>query len=227
MKIRLSIVLLLTVITTTAFTVPVRAPGDTEDFTYNVGDYSSWYNIANISNCATIVIYDDGVDIHIGVGVWKKPYLAYGELDKDGDNLIDPGASDKNGDGKIDRYDLKSDGVIIKLEGSKCRYKAEYKWKVDSEKDGFPTDRRDPEITVPSWDLNLNPGGILDGRIEYYATIPIPSTCSSFKITVNGHASPHAVVPHFVIPEVPLGTIGTIFAVFAALGIFARPKKIF
>jgi len=224
MKIRLSrALLLITIITTIALATPVYA--DKEDFTYTVGDYSSWYNIANISKCATIVIKDDGVNIYIGVGVWKKPYLAYGELDKDGDHLIDPGASDKNGDGVIDRYDLGSDGVEINLECLTGDFKVEYKWKVDSEKDGSPKDRRDPEITVPSWDLNLNPGGILNGRIEYFAQIPIPSTCSSFKITVDAHASPHDPVPSFVIPQVPFGTIGAIVAFFAALGVKAIRKK--
>jgi hypothetical protein len=221
--------LLITIITTIAFATPIYAKKGKKDsvsFTYTVGDYSSWYNIANITECASIVIKDDGVNIYIGVGVWKKPYLAYGELDKDGDHLIDPGAKDKNGDGVIDRYDLGSDGVEINLECLTGDFKVEYKWKVDSEKDGSPKDRRDPEITVPSWDLNLSPGGILDGRIEYFAQIPIPSTCSSFKITtVKAHASPHDPVPSFVIPQVPFGTIGAVVAFFAALGAKTIRKK--
>ncbi len=230
MKIRLSrALLLITIITTIAFATPVYAKKGNKDsvtFTYTVGDYSSWHNIANITECATIVIKDDGVNISIGVGVWKKPYLAYGELDKDGDHLIDPGAKDKNSDGVIDRYDLSSDGVEIKLECLTGEFKVEYIWKVDSKTDGTPSDRRDPEITVPSWDLNLNPGGILDGRIEYYAQIPIPSTCPSFKITIiRIHASPPDPIPEFHIPQVPFGTIGAVVAFFAALGVKAIRKK--
>ena len=71
-------------------------------------------------------------------------------------------AKDKNGDGVIDRHDLGSDGVEINLECLTGDFKVEYKWKVDSEQDGSPKDRRDPEITVPSWDLNLSSGGILE-----------------------------------------------------------------
>lgn len=87
----------------------------------------------------------------------RSLYLAWGELDK-------------NGDGVIDRYDLGSDGIIITGIGGGPDG---YNWKVDSDKNGFPKSGsfRDPEITVPSWDLNLNPGGILDGSIVYIAKI--------------------------------------------------------
>jgi len=163
----------------------------TASFPYSVGSYSFWeeqlFDVRYHLPCGVVAIYDDGSDIHLWVIVWSKPYLAWGELDKNGDHLIDSNTKDKNRDGVIDRYDLKSDGIEIRGLGG---VGGMYKWKVDSRRDGSPADRRDPEITVPSWDLNLNPGGILDGPIEYLAEIPIPSGQTTFQISLKVHASP-------------------------------------
>lgn len=57
-------------------------------FTYAIDTHSSYHWIADLNNDdgATISggvwIYDDDVYIYIWVGVWSKPYLAYGELEK-------------------------------------------------------------------------------------------------------------------------------------------------
>lgn len=207
-------------------------------FTYNVGAYSSYYWIANLTDdrmgleTGSVAIYDNGSHIFLWIGVWSKPYLAYGELDKDGDGLMDVDAKDKNGDGVIDRYDLKSNGIIITGLGNPYgigKDEEGYRWKVDSNQDGSPKNRRDPEITVPSWDLNLNAGGILDGPIVYAAKIPIPEDKLSFDICIKMHASPPALPPFpiFVISEFPLGLSGVAVLLFSALSIFALSKKKF
>ncbi len=71
-------------------------------FTYVIGTHSSWYWITNLTEVndkgkdgvfnktGSVAIYDNGSHIFVYVGVWSKPYLAYGELDKDGDGFIDP-----------------------------------------------------------------------------------------------------------------------------------------
>jgi len=225
---------------------PVAASGVTNtleaSFEYVVGTYSSYYWITNLTSgdidVGSVAIYDDGSDIYIWVGVWSKPYLAYGELDKNGDGLIDEEMyeigkggvmkGDKNKDGKIDRYDLKSDGIIIIGLGNPYGTGKDegYRWKVDSNTDGSPSQRRDSEITVPSWDLNLAEGGILDGAIVYIAKIPIPSDGTTFQIQLEVHASPPFLppFPEFVVPEYPFGTILGLSMCFAALAVFKSKR---
>lgn len=98
---------------------------------------------------------------------------------------------------------------------------------MNSHEDGAPSDRRDPEITVPSWDLNLfKPGGILDGDIEYIAKITIPNGQTSFDIDIEVHASPTKLGSLFVVPEFPMGTLVAVFTLILALGIWAKIKGI-
>ena len=173
-------------------------------------------------------IYDDGDYIHIWVGVWVKPFLAYGEkIDKDGDGVIGPDPIDENGDGDYDREDLKSDGIIILRLGDPygTGKDAGYRWKVGSNTDGSPENRRDPEITVPSWDLNLLPGGVLDGKIVYIAKIPIPTGQTSFDIYIEVHASPTKLSSPFVVPEFPMGTLVAVSTLLLALGIWTKIRR--
>jgi hypothetical protein len=207
-------------------------------FTYDLGTYSDYYNIANITDggaeMGSISIYDDGVYIYIWVGVWSKPYLAYGELDRDGDGVIDAKKyevknsgfmkGDKNKDGEIDKHDLKSDGVTI--EGLGDPHGSEdsgYRWYVDSKVDDSPKKYRDPEIDVPSW----TDVGMLEGPIVYIATIPIPSGETSFSIDIEVHASPPECQPFptFVVPESPLGTLASITAMLIALALTTRANS--
>ena len=183
----------------------------------------------------SIAIYDDGSYIYIWVGVWSKPYLAYGELDKDGDGVIDADKyevknsglmkGDKNKDGDIDKYDLKSDGITIEGFGDPHGSKdSGYRWYVDSNEDDSPSKYRDAEINVPSW----TDDGILVGPIVYIASIPIPSGEISFSIDIKVHASPpkSQPFPEFVVPEYPLGTIAAITSMLIALALTTRARKV-
>lgn len=225
---------------------------------YDVGDSTGWTWEGDLVNedgstvSGGIWMYNDDDNIYISVLVWVKPYLAYGELETfKGSGVLDWSTKndpphvppeykkDKDNDGTVDRYDLGSDGIII--EGLGDPYYVDddkqkgYRWFVDTKNDGShdPKDdkkRRDPEIDVPSWNANLGPGGILEGKIEYFAEIPIADVVaavgdSPWEIDIEVHASPKNPIPEFVIPEVPFGTIGAFVAFFAALGVTAIRKK--
>jgi hypothetical protein len=225
---------------------------------YDVGDSTGWTWEGDLVNedgstvSGGIWMYNDVDTIYIAVLVWVKPYLAYGELETfKGSGVLDWSTKndpphdppeykkDKDNDGTVDRYDLGSDGIII--EGLGDPYYVDddkqkgYRWFVDTKNDGShdPKDdekRRDPEIDVPSWNANLGPGGILEGKIEYFAEIPIADVVaavgdSPWEIHIEVHASPKNPIPEFVIPEVPFGTIGALVAFFAALGVTAIRKN--
>ena len=214
-------------------------------FTYTKDDFTSGYGfVEDLENeegptvSGEVWMYNDASNIYIYAFVRVKPYLAYGkgELDEDFDREIDPGITDKNGDGSIDRYDLKSDGFYIFGLGDPYYVDNDnqkgYRWRVDSDSSNLPSkDRRDPEIDVPSWNANLGPGGILDTTIiEYFAVIPIADVetaegSSPWDIDIEVHASPNIPVPEFYSPEVPFGTIGAFLAFFAALGVMALRKN--
>lgn len=214
----------------------VGAEGEAS-LTYSLCDYSDYTQITHVYDGATkmgsVQIYDDGSNIYLKVLVWSKPWLACGEkpLDKNSDGILGPGESDKNGDGNIDKFDLKSDGLEVKVIHN-SNVLADYLWYVDTNKHGVYT--RDPHIQVPSWTDGPNDGadpwGILTGPIVYLATIPV----SEFGLTECGtefdieilelHASP-PMEQHFWIPEFPLGTISTIMVALTALGIFLRTRS--
>jgi len=213
-------------------------PGDkgTASFSYEVGTYASYQTIASLDDesvpMGRVSIYDDGSYIYIHVAVWSKPYLAYGELDKNGDGVIDADKydtkkdgqmkGDKNKDGTIDHNDLGSDGITIEGLGNPHEGKdTGYRWYVDSKDDDTPKKYRDPEITVPSW----TPTGILTGPINYYAKIPIPSGERTLKIDIEVHASPPRGPPPFVVPEFAIGTIGPMIASAAALYITKKQRN--
>lgn len=223
---------------------------------FELGDYPSGYvHVGDLVNqneptfvTGEIWMYNDTDTIYIAVLVWVKPYLAYGELETfHGSRILDLTKKDKNEDGTIDKYDLGSDGIVIKglgdpyFTGDK---KDGYRWFVDTAKNGSylakgddPSDtknygkkRRDPEIDVPSWNANLSSGGILEGNIEYFAEIPFSDVVAAlggnpWEICIEVHASPKNPIPEHVIPEVPFGTIGAFVAFFAALGVTAIHKK--
>ena len=203
-------------------------------FTYDLGTYSEYNFIDTLDDdgeqMGDIEIYNDDTYIYIRIKVYSKPYLAYGELDKNGDGVIDADKydvdkhgnmkGDKNKDGVIDKYDLKSDGVTIEGLGDPHGSEASgYIWCVDSHDDDSPKKYRDPEITVPSW----TDQGMLVGPIVYIAKIPIPSGETYFSIDINKvHASPP--MPNFVIPEVPYGTIMSVVGMLAVLVAKNRTK---
>jgi len=242
-KSRILLVILLITVFSVALIPEAFAGGvgdkGTASFTYDIGTYSEYYNVVNMTDDGTemgsIAIYDDGSYIYIWVGVWSKPYLAYGELDKDGDGVIDADKyevkksglmkGDKNKDGDIDKYDLKSDGITIEGLGDPHGSKdSGYRWYVDSKEDDSPSKYRDPEIDVPSW----TDDGILVGPIIYIASIPIPSGETSFSIDIKVHASPpkSQPFPEFVVPEYPLGTIAAITSMLIALALTTRARKV-
>jgi len=203
-------------------------------FTYTKDDFTSDYGfVKDLVNefgptvTGEVWMYNDASHLFIYAFVRVKPYLAYGELDKDYDRTLD--------DITKDRDDLRSDGIVI-LELGDPYYVSDdkekgYRWFVGP-LDSNKGKRRDPEIDVPSWNANLGPGGILDTTIiEYFAVIPIADVEAAVgpspwvDIFVEVHASPNIPVPEFVIPEVPFGTIGALVAFFAALGVTAIRKK--
>jgi len=220
---------------------------------YEVGDSTGWTWEGDLVNedgstvSGGIWMYNDVDTIYIAVLVWVKPYLAYGELETfKGSGVLDWSTKndpphvppeykkDKDKDGTVDRYDLKSDGIIILVRADPIEdnIQKEYRWFVDMETDGShtPTKGQDAEIDVPSWNANLGPGGIMEGKIEYFAEIPIADVVeavggSPWEIFIEVHASPENPIPEFVIPEVPFGTIGALVAFFAALGLTAIRKK--
>lgn len=157
-------------------------------FTYNVGAYSGYHLVAYLEgegdvDAGSVEVYDDNSYIFIRAVVWSKPYLAYGELDKNGDGILD--------DPSKNRDDLSSDGITITIRSGKCMHACSdtYTWKVGKGK------QRDSQITVPSWNNDIGPAtpNILSGPIVYLAKILIP-TCGrcggSFEICLNVHASP-------------------------------------
>ena len=242
----LQVILLITLLSVTlipeAFAGGVGDKG-TASFTYDIGTYSDYYNIVNMTDggieMGSIAIYDDGSYIYIWVGVWSKPYLAYGhgELDENGDGVIDADKyvvggngfmkGDKNKDGVIDKHDCKSDGIIIEGLGDphgSGKDDSGYRWKVDSNADDSPKQYRDPEINVPSW----TDDGMLVGPIVYIATIPIPSGETSFSINIEVHASPPKAQPFppFVVPEYPLGTLAAIATMLIALALITRARSV-
>ena len=238
----LQVILLITVFSVTL--IPEAFAGGVGDkgsasFTYDLGTYSDYYNIVNMTDggieMGSIAIYDDGSNIYIWVGVWSKPYLAYGELDKDGDGTIDADKyeikkdglmkGDKNKDGVIDKHDLKSDGITIEgLGDPHGSGDSGYRWYVDSNEDDSPKKYRDPEINVPSW----TDDGMLVDPIVYIASIPIPSGETSFSIDIEVHASPPEAQPFptFVIPEYPLGTLAAIATMLIALALTTRARSV-
>ena len=207
---------------------------------FELGDYPSGYvHVGNLVNedgstvTGGIWMYNDTDTIYIAVLVWVKPYLAYGKSEietSDGSGVVDS-TKDKDNDGTVDRYDLKSDGIIILVHADPMEdnIQKEYRWFVDMKKDGShtPDKGQDAEIDVPSWNANLGSGGILEGQIEYFAEIPIADVLAAlgsnpWDICVEVHASPKSLGSDFVVPEFPLGTLSAALTMLVALLLFTR-----
>jgi len=178
-------------------------------FEYELASSSAYYTFLGDFNdedepVGTLTAYDSGGVLHIGVYIWAKPYLGFGETD-----------SDKDGDVEWD--DIRSDGINITV------FDGMYQWWVDPE----DVPNRDPEYNVPSWT-----DGVSSEPIVYLLNVPIPDgygdgdTISIGIIDV--HVSPKEFVdptPPPPIPEVPVGTIVLGLTAFAALFLFKRQGR--
>lgn len=200
------------------------------EFTYN-WEHTDWFPIADLHEklndpsslvMGRVWIKHDDASIHLWVAVYSKQYFAYGEIE----TFKGSGVLEEN----KDKYDLHSNGIIIKGLGNPYGNEKDtegYRWKVDSPLNPPKGKRRDPEITVPSWkDVGEGVPNILTGPILYIAKIPRALAGSGpFTIYIKVHASPPGEIFEFYIPEFPMGTLGAVFAVFLALSIFALNKR--
>jgi hypothetical protein len=193
------------VVLTPAMAKPEKIP---QCFEYELGSASS-YTPLNPDNgnfkqendfVGTITAYDSGGVLYIGISIWAKPYFAWGEHDKA-----------KPPDGTVDPEDLRSDGISIRV------FDETYDWWV------HPVDITSA-IQVPSY-----PDGIHSEPIVYLLSIIIPGTYTAGDIVTicveDVHVSPKEFVPPFVVPELPIGTLMAVSALFLALGIWIKMKS--
>lgn len=136
-----------------------------------------------------VYVYDDDADtIFIKATLAVKPSLAWGEIDKDGDGVLDEGVRDKNKDGIINHLELRSDGFLVRFVDSSDTTLPNYEWEWYV----WPVNTQNDAIDVPSYDNN-DPGnqginGPIFGPVVYYATLS--NAGYQGRICLNIHASP-------------------------------------
>lgn len=177
----------------------VIAKKPSQCFEYELGSASSYTSLGDLKEghtfVGTLAAYNSGRVLYIGISIWAKPYFAWGEKDKDGNDTIEPD-------------ELRSDGISFSV------FDITYEWWVD--------DSRDDAVHVPSYPDGISNERI---EYLFNVTIPGDAGPTVIICVNKVHVSPKEFIDPFVVPELPKAMFVTVSALLLALGVRAKDKR--